>query len=73
MPLANVCMGMGGKGLIVGWVVETAKSKNGTTQIAEFRVAIYDIHISTMCQHSTTRPRQTCTDSGSNIRSPPPN
>ena len=40
MPLANVCMGIGGKGLIVGWVVETAKSKNGTTQIAEFRVAM---------------------------------
>ena len=33
-------MGMGGKGLTVGWVVATAKSKNGTTQIAELRVAM---------------------------------
>ena len=70
--LANVYVGMGEKGLTVGWVVATAKSKNGTTQIAEFRVAMIstypqwvNIPLQGLDRHVLTV--------GAIIRSPPPN
>ena len=53
-----------------GWW-QKLNQRRKKTQIVEFRVAMTCI-----CTHkgpiSTTRPRQTCTDSGSHIKSPQP-
>ena len=44
------------------------------TQKVEFRVAtVWHPHAPTKDHYSITRPRQTCTDNGSHIRSPQPN
>ena len=50
-----------------GWWQKLNQRRN-KTQKAEFR----RVHAPTKGQYSTTRPRQTCTDSGSHIRSPQP-
>ena len=53
-----------------GWWQKLNQRRNKTQRV-EFRVAM-----TSTCTHkgqySTTRPRQTCTDSGSHIRSPQP-
>ena len=56
---------MGGKGIGVDWMLAKAKTKkqNDTN----------DRVVPTMGQYPITRPRQTCTDSGNNIRFPLPN
>ena len=53
-----------------GWWQKLNQRRN-KTQIVEFRVA-RRVDALTKGQYSTTRPRQTCTDSGSHIRSPQP-
>ena len=60
---------MGGNGKGVGRVVAKAKTKK---QIVEFRVEVTSTRTH-QGHYSTTRSRQMCTDSGSNIRSPLPN
>ena len=62
------CVGM-------GWVVQKLKQRSKKTQVVEFRVAtVYAcLHAPTKGQYSNTRPRQTCTGSGSHIRSTQPN
>ena len=53
-----------------GWW-QKLKQRRNKTQRVEFRVAM-TCTCTTKGQYSTTRPRQTCTDSGSHIRSPQP-
>ena len=56
-----------------GWW-QKLKQRRKKTQIVEFRVAMTcTVLAPTKDQYSTTRPRQTCTDSGSHVRSPQPN
>ena len=58
--------GVGGVG--VRWVVAKAKSKKQEDTMVEFRVTMMFT-----CTHKGPRPRQTCADIGSNVRSPLPN
>ena len=55
-----------------GWW-QKLKQWRKKTQIAEFRVAMMCTYTHKGPIYSTTRPRQTCIDSGSRIRSPQPN
>ena len=56
-----------------GWW-QKLNQRRKKTQIVEFRVTMTcsRVHAPTKGQYSTTRPRQTCTDSESHIRSPQP-
>ena len=53
-----------------GWWQKLNQRRNKTQRV-EFRVAM-TCHAPTKGQYSTTRPRQTCTDSGSHVRSQQP-
>ena len=66
--------GMDQRGMRVGWVVAKAKTKKQDDTNSRVQSS-YDMNIQlpTKGHYSTTRPRQTCTDSGSHIRSTLPN